>query len=146
MCTANKYRRAMDTSTSMEEALPLRPKGHSFRAKGNYELPVYYFVLQNRTYVIPKVVAEQYLVTEEDEGSIPAEVFTAELFAKYTKAGALLRGLRYREDLKQVEFAKKINVTQASLSKMENGKRPIGKNIAKRIQKVFGVDYKYFLE
>jgi hypothetical protein len=29
---------------------------------------------------------------------------------------------------------------------MEKGIRPIGKIIAKRIQKAFGVDYRYFLE
>jgi plasmid maintenance system antidote protein VapI len=29
---------------------------------------------------------------------------------------------------------------------MENGRRPIGKTIAKRIEKVFGTNYRYFLE
>jgi len=43
-------------------------------------------------------------------------------------------------------MAKKINITQADLSKMENGKRPIGKIIAKRIEKMFDVSYRYFLE
>jgi transcriptional regulator with XRE-family HTH domain len=47
--------------------------------------------------------------------------------------------------LLQAEMAKKINVTQADLSKMESGKRPIGKVIAKRIAKIFGVNYRYFL-
>ncbi|OGT42298.1 MAG: hypothetical protein A3F42_04750 [Gammaproteobacteria bacterium RIFCSPHIGHO2_12_FULL_37_34] len=49
---------------------------------------------------------------------------------KYTKAGVLLKGLRLREDLSQVEFARKINVTQANLSNMEHGRRSIGKIIA----------------
>lgn len=64
---------------------------------------------------------------------------------KYTKAGALLKGLRHREGLNQIDFAKKIGVSQADLSKMENGRRAIGKIIAKRIQKIFGADYRYFL-
>lgn len=64
----------------------------------------------------------------------------------FTKAGALLKGLRARENLSQAEFAEKIHVTQANLSHMENGRRPIGKTIAKRIEKVFGTNYRYFLE
>lgn len=70
----------------------------------------------------------------------------AKLEKKFTKAGALLKGLRQREGLSQISFAKKINVTQANLSNMENGRRAIGKTIAKRIEKVFSVNYRYFLE
>jgi transcriptional regulator with XRE-family HTH domain len=68
-----------------------------------------------------------------------------EMDEKYGKAGALLRGLRARENLSQIAFAKKIKVSQANLSKMENGSRPIGKTIALRIAKTFAVNYKYFL-
>lgn len=63
-----------------------------------------------------------------------------------TPPGALLKGLRSRENLNQTEFAKKMGVSQVNLSKMEHGKRPIGKQIAKRIEDLFGVNYKYFLE
>lgn len=77
---------------------------------------------------------------------VPAEEVFKSLNEQYTKAGALLKGLRARENLNQMEFAKLINVTQANLSKMENGKRPIGKTIAKRLEQVFNVNYKYFLE
>jgi transcriptional regulator with XRE-family HTH domain len=58
----------------------------------------------------------------------------------------LLKGVRGRESLTQVEFAAKLGITQANLSKMENGRRPIGKAMAKRIGKMFRVDYRYFLE
>jgi transcriptional regulator with XRE-family HTH domain len=81
-----------------------------------------------------------YRSREADESN---ELFTEK---EYTKAGVLLRGLRLRENLSQVEFAKKIQITQANLSNMENGRRPIGKIIAKRIEKVFGTNYWYFLE
>ena len=100
------------------------------------------FIVNNEVYDIPKEVADQY---KEDSVVSAKEIFT-NIDKKYTKAGVLLKGLRYREGLNQIEFAKKINVTQADLSKMENGRRPIGKIIAKRIQKVFGTDYRYFLE
>lgn len=74
---------------------------------------------------------------------------TNDLFAdinkKYSKPGALLKGIRFRENLNQKEFAELIGVAQGDLSKMENGKRPIGKEIAKRIEKKFGTNHKLFL-
>src|SRR5262249_19841462 len=67
----------------------------------------------------------------------PAEAF-AEINAKYTKSGALLKAIRLREGLTQREFAPLIQVTQEDLSKMELGKRQIGKTLANRIAKKFG--------
>jgi DNA-binding XRE family transcriptional regulator len=96
-------------------------------------------------YIIPKSIAKQYIL-EGDETSISSDVFFAPLERKYTKAGLLLRGLRIREGLTQEKFSKKIDVTQANLSKMELGHRAIGRTIAQRIEKVFGVNYKIFLE
>ena len=78
--------------------------------------------------------------------NINADAIFKELGNQTGKAASLLRGLRTRESLSQVDFAKKINVTQSNLSKMENGSRSIGKTVAKRIEKVFGVSYKYFIE
>lgn len=56
-----------------------------------------------------------------------------------------LRGLRYREGLTQKAFGKKLGIEQTNISKMEQGKRPIGKTLAKRIAKVFKSDYRIFL-
>lgn len=92
-------------------------------------------------YDIPKKVADKYKT-----GSVLADDLFAQLDDKYTKAGVLLQGLRNREGLSQIEFAKKINVSQPDLSKMELGKRSIGKKVAKRIEAVFKVNYRYFLE
>lgn len=105
----------------------------------------------NKTYIIPKKIAEKYVVEEKPRKKLKKQSQTIKslfknLDDKFTKAGALLKGLRLREGLSQIEFAKKINVTQANLSNMENGRRPIGKIVAKRIEKVFGTNYRYFLE
>jgi len=109
-----------------------------------------YISHQHKTYAIPKAVADRYVVNEKSKQSKTPVPTIKNLFDKlenqYTKAGVLLRGLRLRENLSQVEFSKKIAVTQANLSSMENGRRPIGKIIAKRIEKVFGTNYRYFLE
>lgn len=109
------------------------------------------YVLDDDTmYAIPKTIAKKYIVETNHaistEGNISADEIFAELDQKSGKAAALLKGLRARENLTQVEFAKKIGVSQNNLSKMENGKRPIGKTIAKRIANKFDVSYKIFLE
>lgn len=55
------------------------------------------------------------------------------------------RGIRTKGGLTQEELADKLGITQAEVSKIEGGKRPIGKALAKKIQKEFGIDYRRFL-
>ncbi|MBA3662253.1 MAG: helix-turn-helix transcriptional regulator [Gammaproteobacteria bacterium] len=109
-----------------------------------------YITHHHTTYVIPTKIANKYVV-EDDKSrkpkkSLSIQTIFEKLDKQYTRAGALLKGLRLREGLSQVAFAKRIKVTQANLSNMENGQRSIGKIIAKRIEKVFGTNYRYFLE
>ena len=73
------------------------------------------------------------------------EEFFSDEYAGNPQWALNLRGLRYREDLTQIEFAEKIGVSQGNLSAMENGRRPIGKEVARRIGEVFGADYRLFL-
>ena len=109
-----------------------------------------YVVDEDGIYAIPKSVAQHYKVDAKYAVSKPDNVSADEVFAdmdnKIGRPAALLKGLRARENLSQVEFARRINVTQANLSKMENGTRPIGKTIAQRIAQTFDVDYDYFVE
>jgi len=56
-----------------------------------------------------------------------------------------LRGLRNREGLTQAELGKAIGVEQSNVSKMERGKRQIGVKIAKKLEKIFDIDYRLFL-
>ena len=110
---------------------------------------VLYILDHNLVYAIPKSIAKKYIIetkkSVERQKNISADEVFRDMDKKYGEAGALLRGLRSRENLSQVEFAKRIKVTQANLSKMESGARPIGKIIAMRISKAFDVNYKYFL-
>lgn len=94
-------------------------------------------------YKIPKKIAEKYICDENDLVS-PDDVF-AQVNKKYTKPGALLRGLRARENLTQIELAKKLHVTQSDISQMENGTRSIGRTVARRIEKLFDISYRSFL-
>jgi DNA-binding XRE family transcriptional regulator len=59
--------------------------------------------------------------------------------------GVALRGARYKEDLTQVELAKLLGISQHHISEMEHGKRPISKEMAKRLGKVLNIGYKVFL-
>lgn len=61
------------------------------------------------------------------------------------KTASILRGARYKEGLTQIELAKRLKITQSDLSKMEHGKRPIGKKLAQRIAETLQVDYRIFL-
>ena len=60
-------------------------------------------------------------------------------------AGAALRGARKREGLTQKQLADLLGISQAHISEMERGKRPIGKEMARRLAKVMQVDYRILL-
>jgi DNA-binding XRE family transcriptional regulator len=82
---------------------------------------------------------------EDDHQLLPANEVFKDLHKKYGKAGSILRGLRGREELTQDELAEKIGIPQTDISQIENGKRPIGKKMAKRLATVFKTDYRVFL-
>lgn len=87
----------------------------------------------------------EYLLHHTEIEVISSDEAFKNLTDQSGKAGALLKGIRVREGLTQIEFAKLIDTSQANLSSMENGTRPIGKNKAKVIAEKFDVDYRYFL-
>lgn len=68
----------------------------------------------------------------------------SDLFPEISPA-MCLRGLRTREGLTQAELAKKLGVKQHHISEMENGKRPVGPEMARRLEEVFGTSRKAFL-
>jgi transcriptional regulator with XRE-family HTH domain len=59
--------------------------------------------------------------------------------------GKALAGARYREELTQMKLAELTGIPQRHVSEMENGKRPIGKEMAKRLGKALNIGYKIFL-
>lgn len=95
-------------------------------------------------YVVPVDVMERYKVNSDDSYISIDDLFN-DLTQQSGEPAVLLKGLRYREGLSQIEFAKKLNISQTNLSAMENGRRTIGKELAKRIADLFGVDYRIFL-
>lgn len=59
--------------------------------------------------------------------------------------GTYLAGGRHREGLTQRQLAEKCGLPQRHISEMENGKRPIGKENAKKLAAALNADYRAFL-
>ena len=70
----------------------------------------------------------------------------AEVFPEYVgEEHVAIRAYRYRENLTQRQLAELTGIPQRHISEMENGKRTIGKELAKRLGKALNADYKVFL-
>jgi len=60
--------------------------------------------------------------------------------------GMALRGARYREGVTQRQLAEKTGIPQRHISELENGKRQMGREWAKKLAKALHVsDYRIFL-
>lgn len=79
------------------------------------------------------------------EESVPAEKVLPELIDETMRPATMLRGARHKAELTQKELAAELEIYQHHLSEMENGKRTIGKDMAKRLANVFKCDYRLFL-
>ncbi|CAM4446199.1 MAG: hypothetical protein LEGION0403_FIIPPAGN_01178 [Legionella sp.] len=96
-------------------------------------------------YALPVGVIEKYRVKEKNKTHLSIDDVFGDLIKEHGEPGLLLKSLRHREDLSQIELAKILNISQTNLSAMENGRRAIGKELAKRIAEEFKIDYRNFL-
>ena len=58
---------------------------------------------------------------------------------------AILRGSRVKEGLTQAQLAEMSGIPRRHLSEMEHGKRPIGKETARKLAQALHCDYRVFL-
>jgi len=86
------------------------------------------------------------MTTQEDDAPVAWEILAKERIEKYTKAGLVLRGMRYRENMSHKELDKKSKVSQNEISKIENGKRAVGEKVAKRLAAALKIDYRLLTE
>src|SRR5690606_33769726 len=110
---------------------------------GNHQAEIFYLVkpvVENLLQLVRSIQPE----SGYDDLSPITEVYP-NLKDKAKRVAAALRGSRYKEGITQIELAKKLHITQGDLSKMENGKRPIGNKLAQRIANILNVDYRIFL-
>jgi DNA-binding XRE family transcriptional regulator len=78
--------------------------------------------------------------------AIPWEVLAKDRIEKHKKTGLILRGARFREGMSQIQLAKLSGVNQNEISKIENGKRGVGKKVAKKLAKPLKINYLMLLE
>ena len=78
------------------------------------------------------------------QASIPAQ----DLFRDFNdkdRPGAIIVGARTKEGITQKELSVISGIPQGHISEMENGKRMIGKIIAKKLGDALNIGYKVFL-
>ena len=92
--------------------------------------------------VIENVLA--LLPGQEGEADADRLYTVAEVFPDM-QPGDILRGARHREGLTQAQLAAMIGVKPSHISEMEKGKRPMGKDMAKRLARALKASYKVFL-
>jgi DNA-binding XRE family transcriptional regulator len=84
-------------------------------------------------------------IASEVDSPMSAEEALHILIGNEAQPAVMLRGLRYRDGLTQVELGNLLGTAQANISLMEKGKKTIGKTIAKRLADIFKTDYRLFL-
>lgn len=88
---------------------------------------------------------EKYAEVPMKDQPIAWQELAKDRIAKYKKAGLVLRGMRYRENMSQKELAVKSGVHQNEISKIENGKRTVGEKVAKRLAKALQFNYRLLI-
>ncbi len=88
---------------------------------------------------------EAFLEKYGQSESTSWEELASKRIAKFKKQGLVLRGARQREGLSQKALAKKSGINQENISKLENGQRPIGEKVAKKLAKALRIDCELLL-
>ncbi len=91
------------------------------------------------------LLLDDYRVYDDDEETVSVEEAFGEFYKDTGKPAMLLRGFRKRDELTQIQLAKKIGTTQSAIAEMESGQRKIGLKMAKKIAAFFDTDYKEFV-
>jgi DNA-binding XRE family transcriptional regulator len=125
----------------MEAEIRLLP-GHSGRTNINLSVPSGNALVALETILGMFTLAGHKVRRVNEEGE---EVFSAKEVFPEGNPAMLLRGYRGKLDMTQKELANTLGVTQNRISDMESGKRPISKDIAVKLGKLFDTPYKSFL-
>jgi DNA-binding XRE family transcriptional regulator len=92
------------------------------------------------------------LIGSEDQGAPPNQeqkegdrLYRIEEVFPDFHPGDTLKGARLMHELTQAQLAAMIGVKASHISEMEKGKRPIGKEMARRLAKALNTSYQVFL-
>ena len=129
----------------MSERMKGRPTDRSAVYKIVIEMPG---KVKKHTFVPAKHFQklEAFLEKYGESESILWEDLAKDRIAKYKKSGLALRGARYREGLSQKELAKRTGISQENISRMENGQRPIGEKVSKKLAKALRINYELLIQ
>jgi DNA-binding XRE family transcriptional regulator len=95
--------------------------------------------------ICPAAISEAIKSYLREQGCKLEETYSPEELFPNRTPGTLLRGFRYREDITQAELARLAEIPRRHISEMENGKRPIGKQTAKKLAAVLNMDHRLLL-
>ncbi len=82
---------------------------------------------------------------EKEEQAISVADYYKQSYGDFPRWAILLSGLRNREGLTQSQLGEMIGVAQYHISRIERGRRTIGKALAKKLGALFKTDYRIFL-
>ena len=103
----------------------------------------YYINKEKKKPVITLLLA---LGAVEKKKNLDSDNVLDEIYDGKPKGSVHLKGARTKENLSQKDLMNLTGIPVYNISKMENGRRPIGKDIAKRLAKALKIDYKLLLE
>ena len=98
--------------------------------------------------IIKRIEQEYGDYLEKDDGQETVDPFSTEWYRDITgktTPGDRLNTERFKASMTQIKLAELTGIPQHHISEMEHGKRPIGRETARKLAKVFKTDYRYFL-
>ncbi len=81
----------------------------------------------------------------KEEGIPWRELAKDRIKAAGGESAYMVKSARQSADMTQAELAKRLKMPQSNISQIETGDRPVGKKLAKRLSKIFNLDYRVFL-
>ena len=115
-------------------------KKHHIEVKIGTRKPIVYLVPKAQADGLKKVLTDYRI----EDRSVPADEVFASLDQKFSKTGNIVAGLRLRDELTQVQLARKIGTSQSAIAAIENGNRKVGKAMAMKLAQVFKTNAKIF--
>ena len=101
-----------------------------------------------RFFYVPNSIVLNIISTVKDyekkESTNWRDVFSKEI-EKIGESALALKDARVRENMTQKKLANLLGTSQVYISQLENGRKEINKQTAKKLEKIFNINYKVFL-
>ena len=95
--------------------------------------------------ILALIGGESQTIAEAEVKEAEDRLYSIEEVFPEFHPGDTLKGASLMHELTQTQLAAMIGVKPGHISEMEKGKRPIGKDMAKRLAKALNTSYKVFL-